>query len=341
MSASTPGGARRPTPEHLPEGGAACLWIVAAAEERAESPLTAEELFEAGRAARGIVPRSDPGRLRAAAGPRPARHPAGAAREPPAEPDRPPGRADERERRSRSTAARPRSRPPTSPRVPTTGAEVVICGDAHLSNFGIYRSPENSMVFDINDFDESTVGPWEWDVKRLLASVVLAGRSPRTARRPHPHHHRGGRRAIPHRAAQRPGSAADDPLLLARLGADPAQPQRLEQRHGASGRPGHQGVAQAYERARRPQDRRDGRERGAPLRGQPAHPEACRAGGAGPRPGRLRAVPQDPSAEHCAPRVPAASWTTSRAGSSGSAASAPGASSSRCAGRPARWSCCS
>ena len=60
---------------------------------------------------------------------------------------------------------------------PDTGAEVVICGDAHLSNFGIYRSPENAMVFDINDFDEAGVGPWEWDVKRLLCSVVLAGRS--------------------------------------------------------------------------------------------------------------------------------------------------------------------
>ncbi|MBB2965688.1 DUF2252 domain-containing protein [Leifsonia aquatica] len=60
---------------------------------------------------------------------------------------------------------------------PTTGAEVVVCGDAHLSNFGMFRSPENAMVFDINDFDEATVGPWEWDVKRLLCSVIVAGRS--------------------------------------------------------------------------------------------------------------------------------------------------------------------
>ena len=60
---------------------------------------------------------------------------------------------------------------------PDTGAEVVICGDAHLANFGVYRSPENAMVFDINDFDESGVGPWEWDLKRLLCSIVLAGRS--------------------------------------------------------------------------------------------------------------------------------------------------------------------
>ncbi|WP_223360252.1 DUF2252 domain-containing protein [Leifsonia sp. ZF2019] len=60
---------------------------------------------------------------------------------------------------------------------PTTGTEVVVCGDAHLSNFGMFRSPENAMVFDINDFDEATVGPWEWDLKRLLGSVVIAGRS--------------------------------------------------------------------------------------------------------------------------------------------------------------------
>lgn len=60
---------------------------------------------------------------------------------------------------------------------PTSGADVVICGDAHIANFGMYRSPEGSMVFDVNDFDEGFVGPWEWDLKRLLASAVLAGRS--------------------------------------------------------------------------------------------------------------------------------------------------------------------
>jgi uncharacterized protein (DUF2252 family) len=59
---------------------------------------------------------------------------------------------------------------------PTTGFGVQSCGDAHLLNFGGYGSPERRLVFDINDFDETLPAPWEWDVKRLAASVVLAGR---------------------------------------------------------------------------------------------------------------------------------------------------------------------
>ena len=59
---------------------------------------------------------------------------------------------------------------------PVTGLTVQTCGDAHLSNFGIFASPERSLVFDINDFDETLPGPWEWDVKRLAASVEVAGR---------------------------------------------------------------------------------------------------------------------------------------------------------------------
>ena len=50
------------------------------------------------------------------------------------------------------------------------------CGDAHLSNFGVFGSPERRLVFDINDFDETAPGPWEWDVKRLAASLAIAGR---------------------------------------------------------------------------------------------------------------------------------------------------------------------
>ena len=57
-----------------------------------------------------------------------------------------------------------------------TGIEVQLCGDAHLSNFGLYGSPERRLVFDVNDFDETLPGPFEWDVKRLAASFVLAGR---------------------------------------------------------------------------------------------------------------------------------------------------------------------
>ena len=59
---------------------------------------------------------------------------------------------------------------------PRSGLNAQICGDAHLSNFGVFASPERQMMFDINDFDETLPGPWEWDVKRLAASFEIAGR---------------------------------------------------------------------------------------------------------------------------------------------------------------------
>src|SRR5579859_7022459 len=59
---------------------------------------------------------------------------------------------------------------------PVSGIQVQVCGDAHLNNFGIYATPERNQVFDVNDFDETLPGPWEWDVKRLAASIVVAGR---------------------------------------------------------------------------------------------------------------------------------------------------------------------
>jgi uncharacterized protein (DUF2252 family) len=62
-------------------------------------------------------------------------------------------------------------------RTPTTGVRVQVCGDAHLSNFGTFATPERNLVFDLNDFDETHPGPWEWDVKRLAASFVVAARS--------------------------------------------------------------------------------------------------------------------------------------------------------------------
>ncbi len=60
--------------------------------------------------------------------------------------------------------------------LPTTGITPVICGDAHLGNFGFYASPERDLVFDLNDFDEAHPGAWEWDLRRLVASVWVAGR---------------------------------------------------------------------------------------------------------------------------------------------------------------------
>ncbi|WP_239132304.1 DUF2252 domain-containing protein [Paractinoplanes durhamensis] len=61
-------------------------------------------------------------------------------------------------------------------RLPATGITPVICGDAHLGNFGFYASPERELVFDLNDFDESHPGAWEWDLRRLAVSVYVAGR---------------------------------------------------------------------------------------------------------------------------------------------------------------------
>jgi uncharacterized protein (DUF2252 family) len=57
---------------------------------------------------------------------------------------------------------------------PRSGITVQCCGDAHLSNFGVFASPERRLVFDLNDFDETLPGPWEWDVKRLAASMLIA-----------------------------------------------------------------------------------------------------------------------------------------------------------------------
>ncbi len=60
---------------------------------------------------------------------------------------------------------------------PRSGLTVQACGDAHLSNFGVFASPERKLVFDVNDFDETLPGPWEWDVKRLAVSMLIAARS--------------------------------------------------------------------------------------------------------------------------------------------------------------------
>src|SRR5262244_4312753 len=59
---------------------------------------------------------------------------------------------------------------------PTTGLVVQACGDMHVANFGVFASAERNLIFGINDFDETHPGPWEWDVKRLVASAVVAAR---------------------------------------------------------------------------------------------------------------------------------------------------------------------
>src|SRR6478735_901412 len=59
---------------------------------------------------------------------------------------------------------------------PVSGPRAKLCGDAHLANYGIFAAPDRRLVFDLNDFDESLAGPWEWDVNRLAASMAVAGR---------------------------------------------------------------------------------------------------------------------------------------------------------------------
>ncbi len=61
-------------------------------------------------------------------------------------------------------------------KTPVSGIKVQLCGDAHVSNFGGFASPERQLVFDVNDFDETLPGAWEWDLKRLAASIIVAGR---------------------------------------------------------------------------------------------------------------------------------------------------------------------
>ena len=136
---------------------------------------SASELFEAGKAARGELPRS----AHAAYTPPEHRDPVGILRK-------------QHEHRVAELVPLRLERMTASPfafyrgsaaiqaadlrDAPRTGVNVTICGDAHVANFGIYASPERSLVFDLNDFDESAYGPWEWDVKRFVASVVVAAR---------------------------------------------------------------------------------------------------------------------------------------------------------------------
>src|SRR5271154_1819897 len=61
-------------------------------------------------------------------------------------------------------------------KTPNCGIRVIIDGDAHINNFGLYGTPQRDVIFDLNDFDEATIGPWEWDLKRLVASVNVAAR---------------------------------------------------------------------------------------------------------------------------------------------------------------------
>ena len=103
--------------------------------------------------------------------------------------------------------------------LPATGITPVICGDAHLGNFGFYASPERDLVIDLNDFDEAHPGGWEWDLRRLVTSIWVAGRQNGATERAV---RRGGaslRRGLPRRGAL-PGHAAPAMRSFNRLDLD-------------------------------------------------------------------------------------------------------------------------
>jgi uncharacterized protein (DUF2252 family) len=114
-----------------------------------------------------------------------------------------------------------------------SGLTVQLCGDAHLSNFGFYASPERAHVFDINDFDETLPGPWEWDVKRLAASFDVAGRH----RGFSPERRRALSRTVARGYRERMRESAASPVMAAwydRLDADEVFEWVRRQRAGKS-----------------------------------------------------------------------------------------------------------
>ena len=126
--------------------------------------------------------------------------------------------------------------------LPHSGVMTQLCGDAHLANFGFFASPERSLLFDINDFDETLPGPFDWDLRRLATSFVIAGARPRLQGA---HRQRCGGRT--HRGLPRP----HPPLCPHRhagglvLAADFADPAQAGQRRQGRTRGDQEGPAAA------------------------------------------------------------------------------------------------
>ena len=98
---------------------------------------------------------------------------------------------------------------------PRHRSDVQLCGDAHLSNFGVFAAPDRRLIFDINDFDETHPGPFEWDVKRLVASFAIGGRDLGFKRERSPRRRWPRRRRVPPRDAPACGDAHDRRLVRA------------------------------------------------------------------------------------------------------------------------------
>ena len=124
----------------------------------------------------------------------------------------------------------------------STGLVVQCCGDAHMTNFGVFASPERRLVFDVNDFDETLPGPWEWDVKRLATSIEIAGRDNgyQTKMRRDIVNRHGGRSTASRCASSRTMTDAGGLVRLrrhGRPGAGPGPTSLDPSANGASARP--------------------------------------------------------------------------------------------------------
>ena len=109
---------------------------------------------------------------------------------------------------------------------PTAGLEVQLCGDAHLSNFGVFASPERRLLFDLNDFDETLPGPFEWDVKRMAASFTIAARNNGQTKQQGASVTRSSVRAYREAMAEFAADADDGPVVRPRLRGRPARRAR-------------------------------------------------------------------------------------------------------------------
>ena len=154
--------------------------------------------------------------------------------------------------------------------MPAAGLGVQLCGDAHLLNFGVYASPERRLVFDLNDFDETLPGPFEYDVKRMAASFAIAGRDNGYLRRGHPRGDAGVGDRLPggHGRVRADADAGYLVCPAARRRADGRGP-RHRGGHGA-GRP------RASRGRRRPRRRRRPPSAGKSWPARPARGTACR-----------------------------------------------------------------
>ena len=149
-----------------------------------------------------------------------------------------------------------------------------LCGDAHLSNFGVFAAPDRRLIFDINDFDETHPGPFEWDVKRLVASFAIGGRDLGFKEKDRRGGGRRGGRARTGSEMRRLASMRTIDVWYERLGLETLEQYRSQVKRRA---------AKKYDKARR-----EGREQEQPASVREAHPV-----------GRRRAAHhQRPAADH-------------------------------------------